>query len=209
MPRHPDADADLVRGLHQLVFKDAEFRSALAAAFERARTELENEENALPYSSAEVPPALFESKLAKDLRNKVNLCRVFILRRARRLETPEVHRNSIQRLTSYRGRGTIHSAATGGQDMDFKPYVLEDPEQSLISDLNKVWDVVPMNTWHFPEASAEGDWHTVTFHSAASEEIIDEYAPPTRREGQRTRSSRTQAATFQGGSGARRRPGSH
>lgn len=181
MPRHPDADADLVRGLHQFVFKDAKFRSALAAAFEGARTELENEENALPYSSAEVPPALFKGKLAKDLRNKVKLCRVFILRRARRLETPEVHRNSIQRLTSYQGRGTIHSAAPGGQDMDFKPYVLEDPEQSLITDLNKVWDVVPMNTWHSPEASAEGDWHTVTFHSATSEEIIDEYAPPTRR----------------------------
>ncbi len=178
MPRHPDADAALVRRLHQLVFEDEEFRSAVAEAFERAQAELESEENTLPYSSAEVPLAAFKSKLAEDLRDKVNLCRVFILRKGRRMETPEIHRNSIQRLTSYQGRGTIHSAAPGGQDMDFKPYALDDPEQSLVADPNQVWDVVPLNTWHFPEASAEGDWHTVTFHSADSAEIVDEYTTP-------------------------------
>ena len=94
------------------------------------------------------------------------------------METPEIHRNSIQRLASYRGRGTIHSAGPGGHDMDFKPYALDDCERSVVTDLNQLWDVVPVNTWHFPEASAEGDWHTVTFHSAGSAEIVDEYTTP-------------------------------
>ncbi len=160
------------------MFEDEEFRSAVAEAFVRARAELDAEENALPYASAEVPPAAFRSKLADSLRDRVNLCRVFILRKGRRMETPEIHRNSIQRLASYRGRGTIHSAGPGGQDMEFEPYALGDSARSAGPGPNQLWDVVPMNTWHFPEASAEGDWHTVTFHSAASAEIVDEYTTP-------------------------------
>ena len=175
MPRHPATDTELIQRLHELVFEDEEFRSALEKAFLTARARLDAEGNALPYSSAEVPPAAFKSKLAESLRDRVNLCRVFILRKGRRMETPEIHRNSIQRLTSYRGHGTIHSAGPGGHDMDFKPYALDDCERSVVTDLNQLWDVVPVNTWHFPEASAEGDWHTVTFHSSGSAEIVDEY----------------------------------
>ena len=175
MPQHPATDTELTQRLNELVFEDEEFRSALEKAFLAARARLDAEGNALPYSSAEVPPAAFKSKLAESLRDRVNLCRVFILRKGRRMETPEIHRNSIQRLTSYRGHGTIHSAGPGGHDMDFKPYALDDCERSVVTDLNQLWDVVPVNTWHFSEASAEGDWHTVTFHSSGSAEIVDEY----------------------------------
>lgn len=59
--------------------------------------------------------------------------------------------------------------------MVFRPYALGDFERSAVIDLNQLWDVVPMNTWHFPEASAESDWYTVTFHSASSTDIVDEY----------------------------------
>ena len=178
MPRHPAKDAELIQRLHELVFEDEEFRSALENAFLRARAGLDAEGNALPYSSAEVPPAAFKSRLAEGFRDRVNLCRVFILRKGRRMETPEIHRNSIQRLASYRGHGTIHSAGPGGHDMDFKPYALHDCERSGGTDRNQLWDVIPVNTWHFPEASAESDWHTVTFHTAGSAEIVDEYTTP-------------------------------
>ena len=94
MPQHPATDTELIQRLNELVFEDVKFRSAVETAFVRARDELDLEGNTLPYSSAEILPTVFKSKLTERLRGRVNLCRVFILRKGQRMETPEIHRNT-------------------------------------------------------------------------------------------------------------------
>ena len=175
MPQYSKSDTDLINKLHELVFEDSDFRSTLETAFLLAEVELNAEENNLPYSSAEIPTTAFKTKLPEHLRDTVNLCRVFILLKGCKMETPEIHRNSIQRLASYTGHGMIHSAESNGAPTNFKSYPLAEYANPNTSNPKEIWDVVPMNTWHYPEASCENDWRTVTFHSVCSATIVDEY----------------------------------
>ena len=173
MPQFSGTDTKLIRELHELI-RNRSAEAAIEEAFVRAGLDLESRDDGLPYASAELPIDVFKADLSPDVRDAVNMCRVFILRRGCRMMTPEIHRNSIQRLLSYRGSGTIHSAKATDPDVRFVPWALKD-NQDGDGDLDVLWDVVPANTWHFPEADASGDWNTVTFHSASSFEIVEEY----------------------------------
>ncbi len=173
MPPFPETDKRLIRELHVLI-RNRSIESAIEEAFVRARAELESRNDGMPYASAELSIDLFKAELSPDVRPAVNMCRVFVLRCGRRMMTPEIHRNSIQRLLSYRGSGTIHSAKATDPDVGFVPWALKD-NQDGDGDLDVLWDVVPANTWHFPEADASSDWNTVTFHSASGSEIVEEY----------------------------------
>ena len=130
--------------------------------------------------------------------DQVRLCRAFLLRRGARMAAPERHANSVQRLVSYRGRGRIHQGVVGGgalhlgereihspgaQEVGLSGWSgptgagLLAPHASASPDFraaSRFWDIVPPGVWHFPEAGGEEDWATVTFHSAAEDEIIDE-----------------------------------
>ena len=85
---------------------------------------------------------------------------------------PEVHRNSVQRLVSYRGGGWIHQTMAGGWAA--RELRSPDARDPFAEPIDGSWDIVPAGVWHFPEAGADEDWATVTFHSASEEEIVDE-----------------------------------
>ena len=173
MPTFPATDAKLIGELHQII-RNRSAEVAIEEAFARARLELESRTDGLPYASAELPIDIFQIELSPDVRTEVNMCRVFILRRGCRMGTPEIHRNSIQRLLSYRGSGRIHSAMTADPDGRYAPWALKD-SRDFHDTLESVWDVVPPNTWHFPESDGSDDWNTVTFHSSPSSEMVEEY----------------------------------
>ena len=135
--------------------------------------------------------------------DQVRLCRAFLLRRGARMAAPERHANSVQRLVSYRGRGRIHQGVVGGGPLELRPREIRSPGADEVGSVGwsgssgarlpapglptrpssnspifpaaaRHWDIVPPGVWHFPEAGGEEDWATVTFHSAAEDEIIDE-----------------------------------
>ena len=108
----------------------------------------------------------------RERHDQVRLCRLFLLRRGARMALPERHTNSIQRLVSYRGRGWIHQGVPGGPAVNLSARALRGPQEG--ADFASHWDIVPAGVWHYPEADGGEDWATVTFHSAAEDEIVDE-----------------------------------
>ena len=127
------------------------------------------------YSSVTLLIELFRKRLPVALRDEVGLCRVFTIRAGARAPHKEIHRNSIQRLVSFRGAGAIHSAHPGSDDQSYRPLPIYNPAQMDAPAISVCWDVVPENTWHFPEARGNEQWFGVVFHGASAETIVDEY----------------------------------
>ena len=198
----------LLRALHDLVFAAEEVRAVLEAAFEELSVELRDRPEA-PHATRAIPTHLFARALPQGLpgidghetgsrTDQVRLCRAFLLLRGACMAAPERHRNSVQRLVSYRGRGRIHQGVVGGGALHLAAREIHSPgaqevglsgwsgptEAGLLAPhasaspdfraASRFWDIVPPGVWHFPEAGGEEDWATVTFHSAAEDEIIDE-----------------------------------
>ncbi|MDB4837444.1 hypothetical protein OAH87_03145 [Marinomonas sp.] len=174
MPKVSSSDLELIQQLHSLVLQDSQTRHILQSAFESALAIFEDPEYTLPFASYNLPITHFTNQLLEAQKPMVGLCRVFILRAGCKMPKPEIHRNSIQRLMSYKGQGSIFSASPGGVDMTFSEYSIKSPDSESQS-FDGCWDIVPENTWHFPVAAPHEDWFTVTFHSASEAEIIDEY----------------------------------
>ena len=176
----PDAESwPLLRRLHQRVFADPSVRIALDDGFVRLAAELGTRPEP-PHATCIIPIGLFVDEAGDD---EVRLCRLFLLRRGARMAVPERHRNSVQRLVSYRGRGAIRQGVPGGGPERLQPRAIVSPDATWRvgddgtaagSDLARHWDIVPAGVWHFPEAGPDRDWATVTFHSAAEDEIEDE-----------------------------------
>jgi hypothetical protein len=175
LPKVSRSDDALVEQLHSLVFSDPKSRKIIDMGYKAALAVFEESGYSLPYSSYNIPISHFSDKIAEEQQGMVNLCRVFILRAGCKMPRPEIHRNSIQRLVSFKGKGTIFSATPGGIDMTFNGHQIVSPDNND-SSIEKNWDVVPINTWHFPVAGEKEDWFTVTFHSASEADIIDEYS---------------------------------
>lgn len=193
------ASLPLLRALHERVFGVPRMRAVIDAHFGELAAELRSRKEP-PHAAAVIPIDLFTGGLSPELSARVRLCRAFLLRRGARMAVPEVHRNSVQRLVSYRGRGWIHQTMAGvrpaaltGRGLDGEPEArvpgmprggpgglvsraLRSPDAAdpFAATLDRSWDIVPAGVWHFPEAGADEDWATVTFHSAAEEEIVDE-----------------------------------
>lgn len=155
-------------------------RTVLAAAFAQLAASLEAEPGAL-HTMSVIPLDRLMEDLVPEAGDRVRMCRLFLLRRGARLAAPERHRNSVQRLVSWRGAGRIHQGAAGEGPDDLRPREIRSPRGGLSVDarandreLYACWDVVPAGVWHFPEAAGERDWATVTFHSAGEGEIVDE-----------------------------------
>ena len=129
------------------------------------------------YSSVTLPIELFGAKLPRPLRDTVRLCRVFTIKAGERAPHEEIHRNSIQRLVSFRGSGAVNCAQPGGVDRTYAAHPIASLDGANASDITRCWDVVPENTWHFPEARGTDQWFGVAFHSASPDTIIDEYVP--------------------------------
>lgn len=170
----------------------------LAATFEVLASELRARADP-PHVARTVPIELFVADTASDAhggsppegptsqpdhqtdspQGPVRLCRAFLLRRGARMAVPERHGNSVQRLVSFRGSGCIHQGVSGGGPQNLRPRAICSPDAHRDSldaaDLRHHWDIVPSGVWHFPEASKDGDWATVTFHSAGEHDIVDEY----------------------------------
>lgn len=174
----------LLRRLHERVFVDPEVRAVLDAGFVQLALELESRAEP-PHATCTVPIELFtgggqdriaaagEDRVARGRHGQVRLCRLFLLRRGARMAVPERHRNSVQRLVSYRGSGSICQGVPGGGPEGLRARAICSPDADY-SELGRHWDIVPAGVWHFPEADGGEDWATVTFHSAAEGEIVDE-----------------------------------
>ncbi len=192
----PDRESlPLLRRLHERVFADPEVRAVLEAGFVQLAEELQTRPDP-PHTTCTVPIELFtgvgqdrvtaagEDRDAAHRHAQVRLCRLFLLRRAARMAVPERHCNSVQRLVSYRGSGSIHQGVPGGDPEGLraraicspgaKGPVRNDVARAASSGLARHWDIVPAGVWHYPEADGGEDWATVTFHSAADNEIVDE-----------------------------------
>ena len=170
----PDNDSlPLLRRLHRRVFVDPEVRAVLDAGFVQLAVELGTRPEP-PHATCTIPIKLFASPshAAGADQDQVRLCRLFLLRRGARMAVPERHTNSVQRLVSYRGRGWIHQGVPGGPPVNLRARAIRSPQDS--ADLACHWDIVPAGVWHYPEADGGEDWATVTFHSAAEDEIVDE-----------------------------------
>jgi len=167
-------DAELISHLDALVFSSTEFQSQLIDAWKAAESELNADSSKPDWVCKEVDLTKLKVFLPEHLRSHVNLCRVFILRRGLRLDPPERHRNSTQRLVSFRNSGSMQTALADSADTDFVRYELTGSDGSPEQALFERWNIVPPNTWHYPTSSPDGDWCTVTFHSAGAAEIIDQ-----------------------------------
>ena len=172
-----DQDRPLIECLHRLVFSDADCRVAIEQGLRRASERLSDPEYQKSYSSVTLPIGLFSEKLSGPLRDKVRLCRVFTIKAGQRAPHEEIHRNSVQRLVSFRGIGAVNCAQPGGVDRAYTPHQIASPDLAETSAMSECWDVVPENTWHFPEARGAEQWYGVAFHSAAADLIVDEYVP--------------------------------
>lgn len=173
MPEPKAQDFELIQHLHELIFFDKRIRTTIDSAFEQTEKCLYSEENILPYASGSTPITIFKEALPDALAKEINLCRTFILKKGVRMSPSEIHRNSIQRLVSYRNSGAIH-CATAGESNSFLGRTLINYSDNPESAVKDCWDIVDANTWHFPEASTDGDWYTITFHSASAATIIEE-----------------------------------
>lgn len=192
----PDAASlPLLRELHRRVFGEPRVRATLDAAFDGLAEKLRGLAEP-PHAAGVIPIDLFTRGLPSEFVGAVRLCRAFLLRRGCRMATPEVHGNSVQRLVSYRGRGRIHAEAGGNRGtaaattgsgsgnrhdpqhgpLDLIPRAIRSPDTAVIRTMpiEHCWDIVPAGVWHYPEAGADADWATVTFHSASEGEIEDE-----------------------------------
>lgn len=182
----PDRDSlPLLERLHRRVFADPEVRAVLDAGFARLAAELETRPEP-PHTTCTIPTELFtgggqdrvtagsEDRVAGGRHGQVRLCRLFLLRSGTRMAVPERHRNSVQRLVSYRGSGSIHQGVPGGDPEGLRARAICSPGADE-SGLARHWDIVPAGVWHYPEADGGEDWATLTFHSAAEGEIVDEY----------------------------------
>lgn len=175
----PDPESlPLLHRLHERAFGDTDVRKVLDAGFARLASELRTRPEP-PHATCTVPIELFVDDGRHD---EIRLCRLFLLRRGARMALPERHRNSVQRLVSYRGAGLIHQGVRGGGPEGLSPRTISSPGHTrhdepaaAPADLHLHWDIVPAGVWHFPEAARGEDWATVTFHSAAEDEIADEY----------------------------------
>ena len=177
----PDRDSlPLLRRLHERVFADPEVRAVLKAGFAQLTTALQGRPDQ-PHATCTIPIELF-AEAAR--RNEIRLCRLFLLRRGERMAVPERHRNSVQRLVSFRGCGVIHQGVPGGGAEGLRARAISSPgakrpvrdDHPVVgtTDLARHWDILPAGVWHLPEAAEDDDWATVTFHSAAEDEIVDE-----------------------------------
>jgi hypothetical protein len=175
LPKVSDSDAALIERLHSLVFDDPKSREVIDSGFQSALAIFEQDDYSLPFSSYNIPISQFSAQMTEEQQGMVSLCRVFILRAGCKMPRPEIHRNSIQRLVSYKGQGSIFSATPGGVDRNFSECAISSPSHDGSSSIDSSWDLVPENTWHFPMAGKNEDWFTVTFHSANEADIIDEY----------------------------------
>lgn len=171
----------LLRRLHERVFGCAEVQAVLTAAFEELGAAL-RERSDPPHAASVIPVELFAAGGLPRVGEPVRLCRLFLLRRGARMEAPEIHHNSVQRLVSYQGRGRIHQGTSGGGPLGLEPREISSPLASGSpeggcpgdADIVRCWDIVPAGVWHYPEAGEGRDWATVTFHSAGEDEIVDE-----------------------------------
>jgi len=168
-------DNELISHLDELVFSCKELRGLLDTAHHEAASMLHAATTHLPHACVEVNIQAFKERLPGHLQPLVNLCRVFLLKRGHRLPSPERHRNSTQRLVSFKNSGAIHIADSDHTEMKFCKFELVSPGEKLSRNFLLRWNIVPPNTWHYPEASSVDDWCTVAFHSASSTDIVDEY----------------------------------
>jgi len=171
-PTKPE-DILLIRSLHSLIFNNKKINSELVKTFAKIRKELYSDKYVLPYISSDFPIEIFKTELPYTQQIIINLCRLFLIKKDTKMANPERHKNSIQRLVSFRNSGDIYSADRPENNSYFSDYPLKNPDDNL-QEIIECWDIVPINVWHYPKANNSGDWYTIAFHSVSSIDMIEE-----------------------------------
>jgi hypothetical protein len=90
----------------------------------------------------------------------------------------ERHPNSHQRMMSFDGTGDMKIDAIGTpndveteSEIAWRSHILvSDPRASF----EKRWISIPQNVWHRPVIGKNADWVVVSFHTVATDELIEE-----------------------------------
>jgi hypothetical protein len=139
-------------------------RPAVRASIDEAIVRLERllrADSGAQMSWETLPLSLFDPGLPESIRSSW----VFMLR-AGVVTGAERHPNSHQRTLSYRGTGDLQTRQEGRWR-----------SHALVSDpgapIEKRWVSIPVNTWHQVVVPG-GHWTVVSFHTAPSEQLIEE-----------------------------------
>ena len=167
------SNVELITVLHHIIYDDKNILSLIDKKFINIKKELDSQTDQCKYSSGNIDIELFKKYLPINMKNKVNLCRLFVLKKNCKMKQFECHKNSIQRLMSYKNSGSINSIDSLNLQSDIKVNHLKTFTDIPKPDILECWNIIQENNWHYPKATDMGDWYTVTFHSAAESEIID------------------------------------
>ena len=200
----PDAESwPLLRRLHERVFADSGVRSALDDGFARLAAELATRTEP-PHATCIIPIGLFVdeadndevrlcrlfllrrgARMAAPERHLNSVQRLASYRGSgaihqgvpgggpERLRPRAIVSPDATRRVGDDGAARAELARHGGSAVEStEPAGTGGP--AAATDLARHWDIVPAGVWHFPEAGPDADWATVTFHSAAEDEIVDE-----------------------------------
>jgi hypothetical protein len=174
MPHPEPHDRDFLKRLSHIVF-DVQVNAMIQQKMAEATRMMEQRQDNEPWGMAEIPMDVFYPYLPEADHQKVRLCRAFVLRAGTALHHPERHINSIQRLMAFKHAGTMHVATPGADSFDFTTFPIAAP-RSPDTAAESFWDVIPPNTWHYPEAGKDADWQTLTFHSVSAKAMHEEDA---------------------------------
>jgi len=113
-----------------------------------------------------VPLEIYKGKLPQSIRSSW----VFLLREGSN-SGAERHPNSHQRVRSWRRTGDFQIWL----DNRWKSHVLLDDFNAPIEDQ---WGSIPVNVWHQAVVAPGQHWIVVSFHTATSDELIEERPDP-------------------------------
>lgn len=145
----------------QNIVRNPEFSVLFAEATKEARAILASDANRLA-GTVPIDRALFGS----DLPEKLKSCRLSVMRGGSAYKI-ERHPNGTQFVYSLEQSGTISV-------FDGKSWHTSHLSSEREAPLTARWHVVPASTWHQP-VPGEKDWVVLAFHTAAADELIDDY----------------------------------
>ena len=155
-------DANEIRLLQQIdrLLQDDRIAQRLNDIADRVERNFSGSDEPLAWE--DIPMEIYGNALPQEIRSSW----IFLLR-ADSNSGPERHPNSHQRVTSWRGIGDLQVWS----DEQWQSNVLVPDFQQITE---KRWASIPVNTWHQAVVGSGNHWIVVSFHTASTEELIEE-----------------------------------
>jgi hypothetical protein len=158
-----DREAKLLQGFDRLL-QEPSVVSRLDAIADSVEQKFQGSGELLAWE--DVPLEIYKGGLPDEIRSSW----VFLLRSGSN-SGAERHPNSYQRVTAWRGRGDLQIWV---QDR-WESHVLV-PDFTVA--VQHRWASIPVNTWHQAVVEPGRHWVVVSFHTASTEELIEERPDP-------------------------------